>query len=76
MSDRTVHATNAAIRYEVVRYDRAGKWYLEEPGRRRPLTLLEAVKEAEWIDYCNGDVRLGLPGGGAFDRLYKSRNPS
>jgi hypothetical protein len=76
MSDRTVHATNPGYLTEVVRYNKAGKWYFEEPGRRRPLTLLEAVKEAEFIAYCNGDVRLGLPGGGAFDRLYLKRNPA
>lgn len=69
--DRRVHATlgNGA---EIVRYDRAGKWYYEhEPigaqPVRRQLSLTEAVQfvgdEDEWHD--------GLPGGTQFDRRLK-----
>ena len=48
---------------EIVRYDRAGKWYYESGSYRRRLTLAEAVqfvtRPSEWMP--------GKPGGGAFD---------
>lgn len=67
MSDRTVHAENEHC--EIVRYDRAGKWYIEprDPGKqRRHVGIRSAASEAVkapdmWIHY-------GRPGGGAFDR--------
>lgn len=70
--DRRVHASNEDGR-EVVRYDRAGKYYLEHAQlRRRLLTLSEAVAKAGepgWIVY------LDLPGGGAFDHAYRKEHP-
>ena len=73
MSDRTVHA-----RYEtkeIVRYDRAGKWFLESTAPMvscRPLT----VREAAWLAVegtreSSGVLILGLSGGRAFDRLAR-----
>lgn len=47
--DRTVHCTivpGSGERVEIVRYDRAGKWWYESGKTRKPLTLDEAVKFA------------------------------
>jgi len=63
-SDRTVHA-RTSDGGEVVRYDRAGKWYVEWPGRMRPrrlVTLREAVELA-----VAGQPLLGQAGGKSFD---------
>jgi len=65
--DRMVHAvTYDGV--EVVRYDRAGKWYLEGRFARVPTTLNGAVQTAI---KNSGDIRLGLPGGGRFDALVR-----
>lgn len=66
--DRTVHGLNAAREAEVVRYERAGKWYLEpkDGSRRTPLTLAQAVETA-----AAGHVLLGRAGGLAFDAKYR-----
>jgi len=61
--DRTVHAVRRHDGAEIVRYDRAGKWYLERvDGSRSPLTLRGAVREA-----VGGRVHFGRPGGRIFD---------
>lgn len=67
MSDRTVHAT-LANGDEIVRYDRAGKWYIEyaanwEGRGRKPLTLAAAASLAA------GNARWysGRSGGSQFD---------
>lgn len=47
--DRTVHCTivpHDGARIEIVRYDRAGKWWYESDGKRRQIKLAEAVKFA------------------------------
>ena len=61
MNDRTVHG-RTADGYEIVRYDRAGKWYLEGIGSRRPISLSAAVRGA-----IDGVAYLGRPGGRTFD---------
>lgn len=69
MSDRTVHAENEHC--EIVRYDRAGKWYLEpkQSGlQRRRIGIASAAVEAA---RTGTTVHFGLPGGGAFDRRVK-----
>jgi len=47
--DRTVHGWTADLA-EIVRYDRAGKWYVEYPPAtlkpRRPVSVAEAVRLA------------------------------
>lgn len=68
MSDRTVHCT-LIDNSDIVRYDRAGKWYREWPPTartaRKPLTLSEAVELAA----LTGErYYFDRPGGGAFDR--------
>jgi hypothetical protein len=65
--DRTVHAVTREGA-EVVRYDRAGKWYIEWPaGTRIPrkhIGINEAVNTA--VTHCH-KVNLDLPGGSVFD---------
>jgi hypothetical protein len=68
-ADRTVHA-RTAVGDEIVRYDRAGKWFIEYAGSRRQITLAEAVGIATWP---GATVFTGLPGGGAFDRKVAGR---
>ena len=77
MSDtRTVHCTVIPIgggRIEYVRYDRAGKWYREDGGRRTLITLAEAVEVAA----SNRSAVIwheGRPGGTRFDaQVRKAR---
>lgn len=74
-SDRRVHAF--CVEYEVVRYDRAGKWFIEfgslEPRRR--LTLASAVDAAVETWDHGGSPKMGVPGGGAFDAKLRARYP-
>lgn len=67
---RRVHGVTASGA-EVVRYDTAGKWYLEHPhsGKRSQIALSEAVDLA-----CRpgSDVRLGLSGGRTFDAKVRA----
>jgi hypothetical protein len=71
MSDRTVHARLSDGR-EVVRYDRAGKWWVEiVGGPRRSITVGEAIDLA-----CvpgETQVFLGRAGGGSFDAAVEKR---
>jgi hypothetical protein len=70
MSDRHVHIRLRDGR-EVVRYDRAGKWYIEHPdGRRFWLKFAEAVS---WANDPGAEVFTGLPGGSRFDRAVSRR---
>jgi len=63
-SDRCVHA-RMHNGIEVVRYDRAGKWYEEHPdGSRKKPTLGQAVNDAALPGVT---VIFGLPGGSMFD---------
>lgn len=67
MPDRTVHARLEDGR-EIVRYDRSGKWYIEQHGlptrAPRHVQLAEAVRLA----ISPGSiVYLKLPGGSRFD---------
>lgn len=74
MSDRTVHAEYEFK--EIVRYDRAGKWFLESsasaliPARR--LSVREAARlAADSRYYSSGRIYFGRPGGASFDRLTR-----
>ena len=61
-NDRTVHGLTDDGG-EIVRYDRAGKWYFEYRDRkRRHVTIAEAVQAA-----AAGKAVLGRAGGLAFD---------
>ncbi len=62
--DRTVHGKTTDGR-EIVRYDRAGKWYLEGGPGNRPrqnVTLKRAAEEA-----AAGEFYGDKPGGQMFD---------
>ncbi len=67
MNDRRVHAIVGSAK--IVRYDRAGKWYYEEGGSCKLLTISEAVEfvsdKRQW--------RPGVPGGLVFDRRVRSK---
>lgn len=69
--DRIVHARWAQM--EVVRYDRAGKWYLEPVGAvspRQQVTLKQAAEYAVWArNEREGHLYLDMPGGSRFDLL-------
>lgn len=69
MDDRTVHGW-AADGTEIVRYDRAGKWYLEpKPSELRPrrqVTVNEAARAA-----AQGKAVFGRMGASVFDRLVR-----
>lgn len=66
--DRTVHVTLRDGR-EVVRYDRAGQWYIEHPGGRRfRLLLADAVS---WALDTGAQWHEGRPGGLLFDRAVR-----
>jgi hypothetical protein len=73
MADRTVHARYDGM--EIVRYDRAGKWYLEPTNPRLPrqrIGVKDAARSARWGESnANGSVSLRLLGGAAFDRAYR-----
>ena len=70
LPDRRIHA-ELPDGSEVVRYDRAGKWFHEGPGLRRKITLGQAAVLA-----CSRGavIKPGIPGGGLFDlRVKKAR---
>jgi hypothetical protein len=70
MSDRIVHG-QTVDHAEIVRYDRAGKWYFEWPDRLRPrrqVTIGEAARAA-----VEGKFYLGLYGGRVFDQRVRDR---
>lgn len=71
LDDRRIHAVSADGRWELVRYERAGKWFYESPQTRRQVTISEAVNLAS-VDGMQ--VRLRVPGGSTFDARYRRRN--
>lgn len=67
--DRTVHARSGEL--EIVRYDRAGKWYVEfDPPRMRPAFRVSLREAASLAVDRRAEVFFGKPGGGSFDRLF------
>ena len=79
MDDRRVHAEAPGV--QVVRYDRRGHWYVEfaenygRPGLRAErfrVDIRSAVAEARSLEKRGGRIHLGIPGGGAFDRMVTS----
>jgi hypothetical protein len=66
-ADRRVHAVTAE-RWEIVRYDRASKWFVEYKDTRTPITFDKAV----WFARRDGaTANLGLPGGARFDAAIR-----
>lgn len=76
--DRRVHASHYEGE-EIVRYERAGKWYIElvEPSQHAParkhVGIGEAVTRALEIRLMGGTVHFGVPGGSAFDARVRAR---
>ncbi len=71
-NDRTVHAETGYA--EVVRYERAGKWYVEDKVHvstplnwRTQMTLAEIIELVRNQPYGEADIYLGRPGGKRFD---------
>lgn len=64
--DRTIHAIRVGVG-ELVRYDKAGKWYWEPyGGKREALTLGQAVERAMWCQEI-GRILFNQRGGTTFD---------
>lgn len=72
-TDRTVHAEWGDMK--LVRYDKAGKWFIEyDPPRlrsARQIRLHDAALLALEMVRHGGQIMLGKPGGAAFDRSVK-----
>jgi hypothetical protein len=70
MSDRTVHARLFGGG-EIVRYDRAGRWFWEYSNKRDQVSIDEAVEllksPLEWFP--------NRPGGTVFDRKVRAKFP-
>lgn len=69
-SDRIVHAVSKTGATEVVRYDRQGRWYLEQSGapqRMRLTTVQAAAAQAVAMEQDGGIIFTGKPGGKQFD---------
>ena len=67
-TDRRVHAE--CERFAIVRYNRAGKWYIEffASGKRQRIGVVDAAQRAYAAETLGGTVYSGLPGGQTFDR--------
>jgi len=72
--DRRVHCELGQL--QIVRYERAGKWYIEAGGAapRVPVTCAGAARYALAYKEKNPEtvIHLGVPGGAAFDRKIRS----
>jgi hypothetical protein len=67
VNDRRVHG-HTDDGGEIVRYDRAGKWYVEYPRARMIPCRRTTLGEAAFLATRDGaDAIRGLPGGRAFD---------
>lgn len=74
MEDRRVHV--ASDEFEVVRYERAGKWYIEptDPGgKRQHVNIDQAVDFAYHLMHENSRVLLNVPGGALFEKRLRDR---
>lgn len=77
LPDRRVHAEGPNGCFAVVRYELAGKWYVEDPaGRRRRVSLAEAAEEALLARNSGGILLTGVPGGAAFDHKVAKKDRS
>jgi hypothetical protein len=68
-TDRTVHghSTYPSNPWDVVRYDRAGKWYIEHDDGRRELVTVDRAAFYTARNHFNP----GQPGGRRFDSLVR-----
>lgn len=71
MTDRTVHAVTEDRR-QIVRYGKAGKWYVENPPERRIPRQHVLLEKAVRIAQKPGTtVFYGRHGGSAFDAAVR-----
>lgn len=71
MPDRTVHARRHDGA-EVVRYDRAGRWYVEwPPGSMKGCVRVSVSKAARLAAADDAEVFFGQPGGRSFDAAVR-----
>lgn len=66
---RTVHGKTPEGD-EIVRYDRAGKWYRESETGRQSLNIAAAVYH---VCRAGGEAFIGRPGGRRFDAMVRDR---
>lgn len=80
LPDRRIHARKQGV--DIVRYDKAGKWYVEIaadygrrglPAERKPVKIREAALHARGLIARGATHHAGIPGGQAFDRLVAGR---
>lgn len=75
MNDRIVHASGGDLAVELVRYDKAGKWYIEPRDKSLPrqhVNIDQAVQVAiYWWYNTNGSPQFDQPGGLQFNRLLR-----
>lgn len=72
MDDRRVHA-RCKDYWEVVRYDRAGKWYVEGYGPRQGQRKQVSIWTAVHVAQANAvQVFYRVPGGGSFDAKLRA----
>lgn len=73
-ADRTTHASSKDGSVAVVRYDKAGRWWLERSdGTRAPLRLATAVTEAIVLEADGGTIHFGRHGGSQFDNKVRTQ---
>lgn len=74
VTDGTVHA-EGVDGTQVVRYDKAGKWWIEYQPHMlrsaRPVSISEAVAVALDCERDGGVIHLCRSGGRAFDRMVR-----
>lgn len=76
MNDRRVHAS--AMGEEIVRYERAGKWYIElvppslDAPLRQQVPIREAVIRALELLEQGGTIHFDVPGGNRFDARVRA----
>ena len=82
-SDRRVHAQTRL--FQIVRYDRSGKWYAEPTDTHIPrhhISVAEAARRSvDASEVLDGTIYFGVPGGQVFERKVRKlvesrgRNP-
>lgn len=71
MSDRRVHG-RTADGGEIVRYDRAGKWYIEYESRSlRPCRRVGVLEAARLASEVGASAVRGISGGTRFDAALR-----
>ena len=74
---RTVHASCDSLAVDLVRYDRAGKWYIEPRDKslpRQQVCIVDAVRTAMYWWTIGGTPHFDRPGGVAFNRAIRKLN--